>query len=107
MEGEKREKRLAALLQAGVSAQHYFTLSIRGHPPLLPSQNISCFASDKDPFCPSHHRSPIISALILHEHLCRENTSKGKNKARTQRGLEDDEVPEEETSFPRSGSLAM
>lgn len=100
VEGEKKEKRLAALLQAGVSGQHYFTLSIRGHPP----QNISCFASHKDPFCPSHHQSPIISALILHEHLCRENTNKGKTRLGHREGWRMMRSQKKKPAFPDQGA---
>lgn len=86
---KKREKRLAALLQSGASAPHYFTLSICGRPlvtaitspTLAPRPSCSIVeVPHKDPFCPRRHRSHIFSALILHEHLRRENTNKGKTR---------------------------
>lgn len=83
--GRKWKMRLAALLQAGTSAQQYLTLSICGHPlsPLYPSPCLSCFiieAPHKAPFCPCCHQPHFFSALILYEHLRRENTSKGKTR---------------------------
>lgn len=87
-------ERLWALLQSRSSSQCDFILSIHGFP---------CFTMEvphKDPFCPHRHRSHVFSVRTVHKHLRRENTNKGK--MRLGHG-ENDEVPEEETNFPRSG----
>lgn len=45
-----------------------------------PTRHFRVEVPHKDPFCPRHHRSHIFSALILHEHLRRENTNQGKTR---------------------------
>lgn len=78
-----------------------------------PSVAIASASTNAPFFVEVTHKDPFLSSPSSLSHLLspepawtphRDNTNKGKNKAGTQSDLEDDEVPEEGISFPRTES---